>query len=50
MTQEELIQENEKLKDRLSNAVKVFKQQKSDIERLTAERDEDFISELKEYS
>ena len=32
--------ENEKLKDRLSNAVKVFKQQKADIERLTAERDE----------
>ena len=40
MTPEELIQENEKLKDRLSNAVKVFKQQKADIERLTAERDE----------
>ena len=40
MTPEELIQENEKLKDRLSNAVKVFKQQKADIERLTSERDE----------
>lgn len=40
MTPEELIQENEKLKARLNKAVEVFKQQKSDIERLSSERDE----------
>ena len=40
MTEQELIQENEKLKSRLNKAVEVFKQQKSDIERVSAERDE----------
>ena len=39
MTQEELQQQNEKLKQRLAKAIEVFKEQKENIERLTAERD-----------
>jgi chromosome segregation ATPase len=39
MTEQELLQENEKLNARLAKATAVFKQQKADIQRLTEERD-----------
>jgi chromosome segregation ATPase len=39
MTEQEIKQENEKLKARLNKAVEVFKEQKENIDRLTAERD-----------
>lgn len=40
MTEQELIQENEKLNQRLTKAIEVFKEQKENIVRLTQERDE----------
>lgn len=40
MTEQELIQENEKLKARLQKAVVVFNEQKTTIARLTEERDD----------
>ena len=39
MTEQELIQENEKLNARLKKAIDVFKEQKDNITRLTEERD-----------
>ena len=39
MTEQELIQENEKLNARLKKAIDVFKEQKENITRLTEERD-----------
>lgn len=39
MTEQELIQENEKLKGRLAKAIEVFKEQKENITALTEERD-----------
>jgi len=39
MTEQELIQENEKLKGRLAKAIEVFKEQKENITTLTEERD-----------
>jgi len=40
MSEQELLQENEKLKGRLNKATSVFKEQKATIERLTQERDQ----------
>lgn len=40
MTEQELIQENDKLNARLKKAIQVFSEQKVTIERLTAERDD----------
>jgi chromosome segregation ATPase len=40
MTEQELIQENDKLNARLKKAIQVFSEQKTTIERLTAERDD----------
>lgn len=40
MSEQELLQENEKLKGRLNKAASVFKEQKATIERLTQERDQ----------
>lgn len=39
MTEQELLQENEKLKARLQKAIAVFGEQKTNIQRLTEERD-----------
>lgn len=39
MTEQELLQENEKLKARLQKAITVFGEQKANIQRLTEERD-----------
>lgn len=39
MTEQELLQENEKLKARLQKAITVFGEQKTNIQRLTDERD-----------
>lgn len=39
MTEQELLQENEKLKARLQKAITVFGEQKANIQRLTDERD-----------
>lgn len=39
MTEQELVQENEKLKARLQKAITVFGEQKANIARLTEERD-----------
>lgn len=39
MTEQELLQENEKLKARLQKAIAVFGDQKANIQRLTEERD-----------
>lgn len=40
MTEQELIQENEKLRARLQKAITVFTEQKNTISRLTVERDD----------
>lgn len=40
MTEQELLQENEKLNQRLTKAIEVFKEQKENITRLTQERDD----------
>lgn len=40
MTEQELIQENEKLRARLQKAISVFTEQKNTISRLTVERDD----------
>ena len=40
MTEQELIQENEKLRGRLQKAITVFTEQKNTISRLTVERDD----------
>lgn len=59
MTEQELVQENEKLKARLQKAIAVFGEQKANIARLTEERDsaraeqtklEDRIKALEEVS